>query len=272
MTPRTEIEAVDKDATLSDAIRVFASTGFSRIPVYDDSVDTIIGTLTALEAAKAVVDDRVDTTAIVDVMRPPLLVPETQPVPELLSAFRAERQKMAIVVDEYGGTAGLVTLADVMAEIVGHVQDEFEAEDTPYLRVDDNRVEADASLHVSEVNEELDLDIPEEEDFETLAGFVLAEFGRFPVPGESFTHDSVEYTVSDASDRRILRVVVARAEGLVLATEAKLKERNEARSTFVREGRGTTIALRPGASRVQRSPMPERDGGGKSDSDERRRA
>ncbi len=216
MTPRTEIEAIEADSTLLDAISVFASSGFSRIPVYVETTDTIIGTLTALEAAKAVAEDRVAKTSIRSVMRPPLLVPETQLVPELLGAFREQRQKMAIVVDEYGGTAGLVTLADVMAEIVGHVQDEFEEEEAPpFQRLSDGRVEADASQHVAEINEEASLSIPEEEDYETLAGFVLAEFGRFPQVGNSFTKDGVTYEVSEATDRRVMRVVLGSSAGRI---------------------------------------------------------
>ena len=252
MTPRTEIKAVDRDASLHDAIRVFATCGFSRIPVYEDTVDSIIGTLTALEAAKAVADDRVDQTSIADVMRPPLLVPETQPVPELLSAFRAERQKMAIVVDEYGGTAGIVTLADVIAEIVGHVQDEFEPEDRSFVRIDADRIETDASLHVSDVNEELDLAIPEEEDYETLAGFILAEFGRFPTAGESFETENVTFTVLEATDRRVVRVVLQRTGGLPLLREAKSREQATRPASTFREGRGTTIALRPDLGKTLR--------------------
>ena len=106
MTPRTEIRAVEKDAGLAAAVEVFASSGFSRIPVFAETVDSIIGTLTALEAAKAVAEAGWTPHPITSVMRPPLLVPETKLVPELLADFRAQRQKMAIVVDEYGGTAG----------------------------------------------------------------------------------------------------------------------------------------------------------------------
>ncbi|WP_419191142.1 hemolysin family protein [Saltatorellus ferox] len=237
MTPRTEIDAIEANATLREAIAVFAECGFSRIPVYVDTIDTIIGTLTALEAAKAVAEDRVETTSIRSVMRPPLLVPETQLVPELLAEFREQRQKMAIVVDEYGGTAGLVTLADVMAEIVGHVQDEFEEEEPPaFQRLPDGRVQVDATEHVADINEEAFLSIPEEEDYETLAGFVLAEFGRFPRAGESFTRDGVTYQVSEATDRRVLKVILASTTGRIqlseelAAQEKQLKQDREAAS------------------------------------------
>lgn len=208
MTPRTEIRAVEKDAGLAAAIQVFAESGFSRIPVFAETVDSIIGTLTALEAAKAVAEGRLETTPITAVMRPPLLVPETKLVPELLADFRAQRQKMAIVVDEYGGTAGLVTLADVMAEVLGDVDDEFAEEDRGFVTTESGAVDTDASLHVSEVNEELGLEIPEEADYETLAGFVLSELGRFPSKGERLEAAGAVLVVTEASDRRVLRVTV----------------------------------------------------------------
>lgn len=208
MTPRTEIRAVEKDAGLAEAVKVFASSGFSRIPVYAETIDSIIGTLTALEAAKAVAEGRLETTPITAVMRPPLRVPETKMVADLLTDFRAQRQKMAIVVDEYGGTAGLVTLADVMAEILGEVDDEYATAETSFVTTESGSVVADAALHVSEVNEELDLEIPEEADYETLAGFVLSELGRIPARGDRFEAFGARFVVTEASDRRVLRVEV----------------------------------------------------------------
>ena len=241
MTPRTEIFAIEEDAALSDAVAVFATASFSRIPVYEGTIDTIIGTLTALEAAKAVAEGRLETTRIRDIMRPPLLVPETVRVPDLLNQFRADRQKMAIVVDEYGGTAGLVTLADVVAEIVGHVSDEYEEEHTAFRAMENGAVEADASLHVSEVNEALDLEIPEESDYETLGGFVLSEIGRFPSAGESFNSEGVTFRVSEASDRRVLRVVMERPGGLELRWDAGAPSSPLPRGTaHDRERNGTT--------------------------------
>lgn len=211
MTPRTEMRAIPVGEPLSRAFEVFAESGFSRIPVYGETVDTIVGTLTALEAAKAVAEDRLEDTSIADIMRPPLLVPETKLVSELLADFREQRQKMAIVVDEYGGTAGLVTLADVMAEILGDVHDEFAGEEQRVVELGDGRVQLDASLHVSEVNDALGLRLPEESDFETLAGFVLSVFGRFPAEGEGFDRDGRRFVVTSASDRRVLAVTVERA-------------------------------------------------------------
>ena len=213
MTPRTEMCAIDKDESLETAIAMFAESGFSRIPVYADTIDTVIGTLTTLEAAKAIAEGRLGETRIVDVIRPPLLIPETKLAAELLNDFRAQKQKMAIVVDEYGGTAGLVTLADVVSEVLGNVDDEFTEEDRGFVPTDRGTVDVDASLHVAEVNEELGLTIQEEADYETLAGFVLSEIGRFPLSGEHFDADGVRYVVREASDRRVLRVEIDRSGG-----------------------------------------------------------
>lgn len=211
MTPRTEVHAAPIDASLDDAAQVFAGAGHSRIPVYEDSIDNIIGTVSSLEVTKALAEGRLASVALRDLLRPPLLVPETKLVSELLKEFRAEKQKMAIVVDEYGGTAGLVTLTDVLEELVGEMPDEYEQVEESVLELGNGLFEVQAGLHVSEVNEALGLDIPEEEDFETLGGFVLAELGRLPSEGESFAHQDVTFYVAEASDRRVLKVRVQRS-------------------------------------------------------------
>ena len=211
MTPRTEISGAEVDTSLEDVARLFAEVGRSRIPVYEDSVDNIIGTVSALAVTEALFGAEDQRPALRDLLRPPLLVPETMLVSELLESYRGGKQKMAIVVDEYGGTAGLVTLADVLEELVGEIQDEFEEGEEPVREVDSGLFEVQAGLHVSEVNEALGLDIPEEEDYETLGGFVLAELGRLPSMGESFRHDEVTFSVAEASDRRVLKVRVQRS-------------------------------------------------------------
>ena len=142
-------------------------------------------------------------------LRPAYFVPETKLVSELLKEFRREKLKLAIVLDEYGGTAGMVTLGDVLGEIVGVIHDESDEEaPSQFKHLPGGVVEFDAGVHVSEVNKLIDLDLPETADFETLGGFVLAEFGRFPLRGESFTHGAAEFQVSEVTDRRVLKVRV----------------------------------------------------------------
>jgi putative hemolysin len=206
MTPRTEIHGLASDATLEEAAALFTEVSHSRVPVFDEKIDNIIGTLRALDVIEALSAE--PTPKLADLIRPPLLVPETKLVSTLLEEFRDGRHKMAIVLDEYGGTAGVVTLMDVIEEIVGDIQNEDEDSEPAIRELADGNFEIQATLHVSEVNEALGLTLAEESDFETLAGFVLAELGHFPREGEEFEHEKVRYRVAEATDRRVLRVHV----------------------------------------------------------------
>ncbi len=208
MTPRTEIDGIAREASLTEAAKRLTDVGHSRMPVYDDSIDNIIGTINAFAITRALVADH--APPLQDLVQPPLLVPETMLVSELLERFRSQKEKMAIVVDEYGGTAGLVTLTDVLAELVGELEEHPDGEE-PVREVDPGLFEVQAGLHVSEVNEALGLHIPEEEAYETLGGFVLAELGRLPQEGESFSRDDILFSVAEASDRRVLKVRVQRS-------------------------------------------------------------
>jgi putative hemolysin len=209
MTPRTEITAVDVESGIMEVVRAVATSGHSRIPVYERSLDSIIGVAYAQEILSLLSRGDLATAELRPLLRPVPFVPETKRVPDLLSDFRRSRQKLAIVLDEYGGTAGLVTLGDVVAELVGEIREEHgQAEPEPMRRLPDGRVEIRAITRVHDVNEAFGLRLPEEEDFETLGGFALAELGRFPKTGEAFDWDGVQFVVSEASDRRVLSLVV----------------------------------------------------------------
>jgi CBS domain containing-hemolysin-like protein len=207
MTPRTGIHAVELQDGIGEVVRVIAETGHSRIPVYDRSLDRIVGVAYVQEILQALPGNGAKDRDLASLLRPVLFVPETKLASELLSEFRRKRQKVAVVLDEYGGTAGLVTMGDLVTELVGEMPAELgQRAPAPITRYPDGRVEVLGTMHVSEVNEELGLELPEEEDYETLAGFVLAELGRFPKKGERFERDGVAFVVSEASDRRVLRV------------------------------------------------------------------
>jgi putative hemolysin len=225
MTPRTEIVAVDVELGLEAALQISLESGHSRVPVFEDSVDSIIGTMLikdALRALQRIEADRDPETPplapdaeqkrqeanLRNILRPPFLVPETKPVADLLKEFRARQQKVAVILDEYGGTAGLVTLTAVLAEIVGEFPDKEDPPEDAIRTLDGGVYEVPAGLHVSEVNESLELDIPEESDFETLGGFVLAQLGHLPKQGEGFLHEGTRYRVLEASDRRVLKISV----------------------------------------------------------------
>lgn len=209
MTPRTKMAGVEISEGVATAARMTAETGHSRLPVYDGSPDTILGIVMARDVVRLAADKGLEKTPLRAILRPAYFVPETKRVTELLSEFKREKIKIAIVLDEYGGTAGLVTLGDIVQELVGDIQDEHDdARRQSVRRLTDGSAEIDAGLHVSEVNAELDLEIPEDGDYETLAGFVLAELGHFPHRGERFVHARHEFTITDASDRRVYKVRV----------------------------------------------------------------
>lgn len=210
MTPRTEMHGVEIGSGLAAAARMSAETGHSRLPVYDGSLDTILGVVTARDVVRVAAEKGLEQGSLRAILRPAYFVPETKRVSELLAEFRREKIKVAVVLDEYGGTAGLITLGDIVQEIVGDIQDEYgDARKQSLRRLSDGSVEVDASLHVTEVNEELELELPEG-DYETLAGFVLSELGHFPQRGERCVHGEFELVVTDASDRRVYKVRVRR--------------------------------------------------------------
>ena len=212
MTPRTSIQALDVDTPLSDAARIASESGYSRLPVFEAKLDAIVGTVSARDLMSALVAEKKAPASLRSILRPAYFVPETKRAKDLLREFRREKTKLAIVLDEYGGTAGLVTLGDVLGEIVGELRDESDEEKpSPLRHLPGGVVEIDATLHVTEVNELVDLDLPETADYETLGGFVLAEFGRFPQRGESFMRGGAEFQVADATDRRVLRVRIKKS-------------------------------------------------------------
>lgn len=204
MTPRTEIEAVERTATLADIKDLIARIGHSRIPIYDENIDNIVGVIYAKDLLQVGDYENFDTR---QVMREALFVPETKNVRDLLHEFRTRKVHMAIVLDEYGGTAGLVTIEDILEELVGDIVDEYDEDEPAILtRIDPQTVDIDARMRVDEINEVLGISLPEEDDFETVGGFVFSTLGRIPHAGERCTHGNVEIEVIDAEPRRINRL------------------------------------------------------------------
>lgn len=206
MTPRTEIEAVDKQATLGELKVLVGRNGHSRIPIYDETIDNIVGIIFAKDLLRVREDEPFDAT---QVMREALFVPESKNLRDLLHEFRTKKLHMAIVLDEYGGTAGLVTIEDILEELVGDIVDEYDVDEPePLTRIDPHTVEVDARMRVDELNEELGLTLPDEEDYETVAGLVFSTLGHIPEVGERCAYENVEFEVIDAEPRRINRLRV----------------------------------------------------------------
>lgn len=205
MTPRTEIVAVDAAAGLDEVRASFVAGGHSRMPIFEGSIDNVIGVLYAKDLLAG---DRA-TNAPRERMRPVPFVPESKVLPELLREFQQTRVHMAIVLDEYGGTAGLVTLEDILEELVGEIADEHEGPVPQSIRkLDDHTAEVEGRVRVDELNAALGLSLPIDEAFDTVAGLVLSRLGRIPAPGESIACEGAQLSVIDSDARRIVRLRV----------------------------------------------------------------
>ncbi len=204
MRPRTDIVAVESGTTVRDMIQIIREKGFSRIPVYRDDLDQIVGIVHLFDLFRAPSRD----LPIDGLLRPVDFVPEAKPCDELLREMRARRRAIAIVVDEYGGTAGLVTTEDLVEELVGDIRGEEEAMTAPIRPLDGQRWAVDGSVRIVDVNEALDVELPEG-DYETLAGLFLERFGRVPQPGDTLQVGAVRLEVLSADARRIHSLAVA---------------------------------------------------------------
>lgn len=212
MTPRTDIVALEAGTLLSAAVQQAIETGHSRYPVYEDRVDNIVGVFYAKDALRLNKNGHAASDASVrNMLREPLFVPETMGVVELLRQFKASKVQIAIVLDEYGGTAGLISIEDIFEEIVGDISDEYDLdEEEPIKVVEEGRVlEISARTRVDEVNDLLHTDLSETGDYDTIAGYVFSHLGRIPKVGETFQLDNVEFNILRADDRRLGRIRVA---------------------------------------------------------------
>ncbi|GMU39251.1 MAG: membrane protein [Chloroflexota bacterium] len=182
MTPRTDITAVPVEATFNDVMRLVSRSGYSRIPLYEGSLDRIVGVVYAKDLLAYVSNGSV-TPALTAIARPPYVVPETKRANELLADMRRDRVHLAIAVDEYGGTAGLITVEDLVEEIVGAITDEYDTMDIEVQRVTDDEAIVDAGVTIDELNEIFATEV-QSDDFDTVGGLIVTELGRLAVPGD----------------------------------------------------------------------------------------
>ena len=208
MTPRSKMDAIPVDLGWTEAIQRVNQFGRTRIPVYEESLDHIVGILYVKdllpELAKAPLEPRRELR---DVLRTPSIVPQARRVDDLLQDFLQTRNHMAIVVDEYMAVTGLVTIEDVIEEIVGEIVDESDKESVGEIKpIDENTAEVHGRAHVAEINEQLAFDLQEPEDFDTIGGLVVDHLGRIPKAGESLQIENVRFTVLEATRRKVERV------------------------------------------------------------------
>ncbi|MBA3629609.1 MAG: HlyC/CorC family transporter [Actinobacteria bacterium] len=209
MVPRPDMVTVPSGTTLDQALDTSLTAGYSRIPVYEGDSDNMVGVTYAKDLMKHIHDSSA-SVSLKDLARAPLFVPEQKKVAELLREMQQQHVHMAIVIDEYGGTAGLVTIEDLIEEIVGEIVDEYDQEEPLVEPIDDDTIRVDAKMQISEVNELLDADLPHEE-WDTVGGLVFDLTGRVPVQGETVRYDSLEFRTERVTGRRIKKVVITRA-------------------------------------------------------------
>ena len=203
MTPRPDIVAARDTATVGDVRAMFREQEYSRFPVYKDSLDHIAGFVFVKDLVILSTAD--DERPVTTLLRPAVFVPETKRVPELLKQFQRQQTQCAIVVDEYGGTAGLVTIEDLLEEIVGEIRDEYDVESEPIVAEGQGRWVFSGKVNIAEVIQRLNVEI-EQEGFETVGGYLLSHLGRVPAVGEKFDMDGLAGEVLDAERRRINKV------------------------------------------------------------------
>ena len=205
MTPRPDIVAISEDATIAQLRALFREQEYSRIPVYKDNLDNILGVVFVKDLIRIIGDVRPEEAGIHQLLRPATFVPETKRVSDLLKEFQRKQVQLAIVVDEYGGTAGLVTIEDLLEEIVGEIRDEYDVETEPIVEEPDGSYLFSGKVSFDEVRDRLGVEI-EPEGFETVGGYVLTRVGRVPAVGEAFDMDGLTVEVLEAERRRIHRV------------------------------------------------------------------
>ena len=209
MTPRTDMITVSVTSAPRRALDLVIAEGYSKLPVWEETVDNIIGVVHDRELLIALANGTIASTSIRALMRPVTLVPENKRISELLREMQRGKYSLAIVIDEYGGTAGLVTMEDLLEEIVGEIRDEHdEGEEEPIRRIGDHEVVVEAGTNIEDVNNALGINLPHEE-FETIGGYVVGLFGRLPREGEEVeANDGVRLRVERTRGRRILDVRV----------------------------------------------------------------
>ena len=226
MTPRIDLTAFPVTGSMPDLIGLVYASGHSRIPIYEGDLDNIVGIIHAKDLLQLVGDDKRDTVPIRDVMRPPYFIPETKKVDELLAEFKRSKQQLAMVRDEYGVTSGLVTIEDVVEEIVGDIQDEYDEEEPQVQVLSSTTSILDGKMSLSDVNERMGLHLPEDEA-DTIGGFVFGLLGHAAAQGERAQWEDTEFVVEETDGRRITKVRL-----ICLFAESTLQQAHPANASF----------------------------------------
>jgi len=217
MVPRTEISWVEQGTKLSDFLNLYTQGRYSRFPVYKDNTDNVVGMLYAKDVLMKLTDESDSRDSVIDdLMRPAYFVPEGKRLGELLAEMRDGGHHAAVVVDEFGGIAGMVTLGQLTEEIVGDIRDELTGKEKDFIVTGDSTFQLDGGFRIEDANLELGLNLPSG-DYETVAGFILSHLGRIPKQGEHFKYQDLKFVITEIRGMKIAKVIVTREKGAAAA-------------------------------------------------------
>ncbi len=209
MVPRPEVVAIEQGSKLSDLLALYADNPMSRFPVYVENMDNVVGVLSVKDVLMALAKGtHSEESTIDDLVRPPYFAPESKRIDELFAEMRDENYRLAVIVDEYGGTAGIVTLTRLVEEIVGEVGDELAGIEKDYEVINEYTFQIDGSMRIDEVNEEMELGLPEGEDYETVAGFILSLLGHIPRQYEQLRYKGLKMVITEMKGLKIEKILL----------------------------------------------------------------
>ncbi|MCL2149431.1 MAG: hemolysin family protein [Dehalococcoidia bacterium] len=224
IVPRPEVVSIHKGATLAEFLAIYAQNPMSRFPVYEENMDNVVGILSIKDVLMSLARDGLALeVGIDDLIRPAYFAPDNKPISDLFHEMRDKNFRMSVIVDEYGGTAGVVSLSRLMEEIVGPVGDEFSAAEKEFESINENTFQVDGGMHIGEINEELRLELPEG-DYETIAGFILHLLGRFPKRGQQVQYDNLKMVVTKMKGLKIEEVLITKEKTTPVSNEKKPRE------------------------------------------------
>jgi putative hemolysin len=268
MVPRPDMHVLPIDSSLDDVMRMFATTQRSRLPVYEGTIDHVSGFVHVKDAMWVLVDRSrrseenlpAPEFQLRSLLREVLIVPETKPASELLLEFRVRRAGLAMVVDEFGSILGLVTLEDILEQMVGEIHDEFDVEERPLILPDGGLV-FDAAINVRDLDAQYNITLPEDPSYETVGGYVLSRLGLIPRGGETFDDDGYRFTVVEMDRRRVSRVKIQRLQSAASAQPVASSDDNAIEQRHMEAQRATAHAASHATTHAasQATPQPAKE-------------
>ena len=212
MIPRTNVIFADTETSIEELTKLIIETGHTRIPVYKDVVDNVIGVINAKDVLKATKDENATIESLVRELH---IIPETKPISELLTEFTSTKTQFALVIDEHGGVAGIVTLEDILEEIVGEIYDEFDTvESAEYYKVDNKTLKVNSKMEIEELNKKFDLDLSID-DYQTIGGYVFGLLGREPEVNQEVEENGLKFVINEVDGHKITKLTIIKEDGFI---------------------------------------------------------